>query len=87
MVDAFTGPAQPIGYIAPAPGRRLALGLADPLDGPELQVIVGPLTEPRLVDTLGAPTLRTRAEGIVTAGRGQAPTPASSAPLWGLCAT
>ena len=85
---------QPIGYVSPPIGRRLALGLADPLDGqpepldaPEL-LAIGPLgDQPRLVGTLGTPTTRTRAEGIVTGGRGQAPTAASSAALLGLCCT
>jgi hypothetical protein len=74
---------QPIGYRPPAPGRRLALGLADPLDGLELGpgTLAAPLADPRLVATLGTPTTRTAAEGIVTAGAGQAPTPASSAPI------
>jgi hypothetical protein len=74
---------QPIGYQAPAPGRRLALGLADPMDGPQVGALGAPLADPRLVNTLGTPTTRTAAEGQVTSGRGQAPTPSSSAPIHG----
>ena len=80
-------PTQPIGYVEPPPGRRLALGLADVMDGPDPLLIVGPLTAPRLVDTLGTPTTRTAAEGLVTGGRGQAPTPLTAYRLLGLNAT
>lgn len=78
---------QPIGYAAPPAGRKLALGLADPIDGGEPSFSAVPLADPRLVNTLGTPTTRTAAEGIVTGGQGQAPNARSSAPLVGLNCT
>jgi hypothetical protein len=78
---------QPIGYIAPRDGRRLSLGLADPMDG-EPSFLGAPLADPRLCNGLTTPTTRTAAEGIVTAGRGQAIGPAwGFAAMLGLCAT
>ena len=79
-------PNMPIGYIAPAPGRKLALGLADVMDGQPELFAAGPFP-PRLVGTLGTPTTRTAAEGLVTGGRGQAPTAATAYRLWGLNST
>lgn len=85
-------PTQPIGYVDPPAGTKLALGQAIflvPPDDAQLGVVAlgAPLADPRLVNNLTTPTTRTAAEGIVTAGRGQAPTAATSQPLRGLNCT
>lgn len=77
---------QPIGYVAPAPGAKLALGIASQLDAVAAPQSA-PLTDPRLCNNLGAPLTRRQDEGFVTRGHGQAATAASSARLTGLNAT
>jgi hypothetical protein len=73
-------PLQPIGYADPAPGAKLALGLAAGIDAAPRDVspFGAPLADPR-----DNPLTRTLAEGIATWGRGQAPTAATSAPRIG----
>jgi hypothetical protein len=77
-------PSQPIGYVEPAPGQHLALGLADPLYpaapvGPVLLAATPTPDTPNPTDSyLG---------GTIFTGFGQAPAANSSARLRGLNAT
>jgi hypothetical protein len=74
-------PNQPIGYVEPEPGAKLALGLADPMDAPALA--------PLLVSASGPPTTLNASYlgGTIFTGFGQAPFARDSQRLWGLNAT
>jgi hypothetical protein len=80
-------PSQPIGYVEPDDGEKIALGLADAHNPPE---------PPRR--SLGAAGVTGGAQlsptpftgpgsGTINNGFGQAPNANSSQPLWGLNAT
>jgi len=79
------GAGQPIGYVVPPLGQKLALGLADLFA--EVAPLGAPLADPRLVNNLGSPNTRRQDEGSGWGNdAGTAPSATSSAPLLGLCA-
>lgn len=80
-------PSQPIGYIEPEEGEKIALGLADAMNPPEpparslssSAATGGAQLSPQPFTGLGS--------GIITNGFGQAPNARSSQPLLGLNCT